>query len=133
VDFSLLALDRPRSSGRLPPAPLRTAARLVVLVIGSRAPALLSVSALRSPAEPVGPVGVPARLRACSQARPRERESAGRSGRRTCPSTFAGGWSRRHAHMAPKFARSRAGSPTRATRHQAIFSTATPPYPKGGA
>jgi len=37
------ALDRPRSSGRLTPALLRTAARWVVLVIGSRASALLSV------------------------------------------------------------------------------------------
>jgi hypothetical protein len=33
----------------------------------------------------------------------------------------------------PKFARSRAGSPTRATRHKAIFPIITPPYPKGGA
>ena len=42
----------------------------------------------RSPATSLGPVGVPARLRACSQARPcerrRGRESAGRSGRRRC-------------------------------------------------
>jgi len=31
-----------------------------------------------------------------------------------------------------KYARSRAGSTTRATRHKAIFPPVTPPYPKGG-
>jgi hypothetical protein len=79
-----LALDRPRSSGRLTPTLLRTAARRVVAGHRVARVGAAFCRALRSPAKPVGPVDVPARLRACSQARSRQRRSAGQSGRRRC-------------------------------------------------
>ena len=66
-----LALDRPRSSGRL--APALVGCNCAPGVPGHRVARVGAAfrRALRSPAEPLNPVGVPARLRACSQARPR--------------------------------------------------------------
>ena len=77
--------DRPRSSGRLEAAPVGCNCSL-----GGPGHRVARVGAafrraLRSPAVLGVPVGVPARLRACSQARPRRAESAGRSGRRAMP------------------------------------------------
>jgi len=92
----------------------------------------------RSPAFSVGPVGVPARLpsglpssRARAAAR---RESAGRKQAASdapahSPAADVGAMPTWHRNSLG----SRAGSPTRATCCKAIFSTASPPYPKGGA
>ncbi len=82
------ALDRPRSSDRLPPALLKTAARSMLLVISSRASAGAFCRALRSPAAAVDPVGVPARLRACSQALLRSGRAQGKAGGSVSPGTL---------------------------------------------
>ena len=78
-------LDRPRSSGRLRRHRLDAIARLVGLVIGSRASAGAFCRALLTAESTRQSRWLPARLRACSQARPRNAESAGRSGRRAMP------------------------------------------------
>jgi hypothetical protein len=78
------ALDRPRSSGRLTPSLVGCVCALDAT--GHRVARVGAAfsRALRSSVATVGPVGVPARLRACSPARSRQRRSAGRSGRRRC-------------------------------------------------
>jgi len=110
---------------------------LMVLVIGSRASAAAFRRTLRSPAVPVGPVGYPPdseRVPKFDRASGSEIGRAqGEAGGEDVPASSPADDVGAMPTWAPKFARSRAGSPTRATRHKAIFSPATPPYPKGGA
>ena len=67
-------IERPADAGTVEDGCALDVARHILARVGLCFPS----AALRSPAVFVDPVGVPARLRAGSQARPRERESAGR-------------------------------------------------------
>ena len=87
----------------------------VAHVGGSRASALLSVAPCLPLVEYVGPVGTPGRLRGIPEQRsPRAMEGE------SAPAIDVGAQLQRRAHQrGAEMTRSRAGSPTRATRHTA--------------
>ena len=116
---------------------LDATARLMGLVIGSRASALLSVAPCALPPSSSIPSASPPDSERVPKLDRRSGSEAGERGaKRTAsdapahsPAAEVGAAPR----LTPKFARSRAGSPTRATCCKAIFPTSSPPYPKGGA